>query len=113
MQVVEKLKSIAEESVRDKSMEVTSLYYLMNEKHLLHLVSECLAEEPCEGKPHAGFCEGSSIIPSGYYGCSTRFLNTMLRKSFLSSNLAVRQSVIRQTVSVISNPKFLHLVYFP
>ena len=47
MQVVEKLKSIAE-------------------------VSECLTEEPCEGKPHAGFCEGSSIISIRYYGCSTR-----------------------------------------
>ena len=35
-------------------------------------VSECLAEEPCEGKPHAGFCEGSSIISTRYYGCSTR-----------------------------------------
>ena len=27
-----------------------------------NLISEYLAEEPCEGKLHAGFCEGSQII---------------------------------------------------
>ena len=27
-----------------------------------NLVSEYLSEEPCEGKLHAGFCEGSQII---------------------------------------------------
>ncbi len=29
---------------------------------LYHLGSEYLSEEPCEGKLHAGFCEGSQII---------------------------------------------------
>ena len=29
---------------------------------LYHEVSEYLSEEPCEGKLHAGFCEGSQII---------------------------------------------------
>ena len=27
-----------------------------------HRVSEYLSEEPCEGKLHAGFCEGSQIF---------------------------------------------------
>jgi len=27
-----------------------------------NLVSEYLSEEPCEGKLHAGFCEGAQII---------------------------------------------------
>lgn len=35
MKVVEKLKSIAEKSVRDKVMRFTSLYHLINEEHLL------------------------------------------------------------------------------
>jgi len=29
---------------------------------LYNLVSEYLSEEPCEGKLHAGFCEGSQVI---------------------------------------------------
>ena len=29
---------------------------------LYNLVSEYLPEEPCEGKLHAGFCEGSQVI---------------------------------------------------
>ena len=29
---------------------------------LYHLEGEYLSEEPCEGKLHAGFCEGSQII---------------------------------------------------
>jgi hypothetical protein len=29
-----------------------------------NLLSEYLSEEPCEGKLHAGFCEGSQVIDS-------------------------------------------------